>query len=73
MKAKEKILWAENVKNKLQEISDFKKDKYIILAGKDYYKNLHPCEIMKNFEIPMKGLRQGPRLHWLDEHTNGVK
>lgn len=74
--AEEKRQWAAIVNRKLQQVSDLKKDKYIILAGKDYYLNLLDERVNEHiscYEIPMEGLRQGPRLHWLDEHTKGDK
>jgi cytoplasmic iron level regulating protein YaaA (DUF328/UPF0246 family) len=64
----EKRIWAKNVLNKLSEIADLEKDEFIFLAGKEYRKYLLP-EI-KNYEIPLFGLRIGEQLKWLKENLN---
>ena len=66
MSKKEKQEWAKNVINKLKNIIDLEEDKIIFLAGKNYREYLVP--LLKNYEIPMRGLSIGKQLKYLKEH-----
>lgn len=61
--------WAEECINSLSQKYDLKNDKFIILAGSDYYRNLIGPGKIEIFELPLKGLSQGYRLQWFDENT----
>ena len=63
----EKREWAKIVINQLSEVADVQNDKFIILAGKNYYSNLLPY--LPNHFLPLEGLGLGKRLAWLDAHT----
>ncbi|MDD9798137.1 MAG: hypothetical protein OXT03_03390 [Alphaproteobacteria bacterium] len=73
MNTKEKKDWAERVisqmENNLPEA-----DEIIILAGKNYYKNLFAYleENYKKVTIPMGNLGIGERLKWLNERINHI-
>ncbi len=62
--AMEKRLWAERVISQLSIISDPEHDEFVLLAGKDYTQRITPH--MANCADPMKGLRQGERLTFLN-------
>ncbi len=59
--------WARLVLKQLKTLSDLNKDNFIFLAGNNYRKNLLP-EI-KNYQIPMRGLKIGEQLKWLTKNT----
>lgn len=59
----EKREWAKICWRQLDWFSDCQNDKYIILAGKDYYEEL--IKGLNHYEIPIKGLAQGEQLAWL--------
>lgn len=63
----EKRNWGKTVLSQLAEKTDLENDKFIILAGKSYYKYL--ITGLKNYELPLEGLALGYRLQWLDQHT----
>lgn len=63
-------VWAEKCLAQLGTSFNLKEDKFIILAGNDYYKNLIGSGKIENSELPLKGLTQGYRLQWFDEHTD---
>jgi len=65
--ATERKEWAKIVLNELSNVADLKNDKFIILAGKDYYQDI--IKELHNFELPLKNLLLGERLQWLDENT----
>ena len=60
--------WAEKCLTQLGTEFNLKEDKFIILAGNDYYRNLIGLGKIENYEFPLKGLSQGYRLQWFDEH-----
>jgi hypothetical protein len=64
MGREEKQRWAEMVVRQLRGECDIPHDKFYILAGKDYYKDLIPY--LQNYEIKMEGLKIGERLQWLN-------
>lgn len=67
--ASEQKKWAKICLDELSQKFDLTKDKFVILAGKDYYKNLIGAGRIENYELPLEGLTQGYRLQWFDEHT----
>ncbi|MDI6697611.1 MAG: hypothetical protein QME85_01565 [Candidatus Saccharicenans sp.] len=68
MKKDEKIKWAERVKSQLEKIAS-PGDTLIILAGNEYRKLLLDFFFEKGckVEIPMKGLRIGEQIKWLQQ------
>ncbi|MGN0740428.1 MAG: DUF6884 domain-containing protein [Treponema sp.] len=62
-------VWSAKCLAQLESKFNLKEDKFIILAGKEYYKNLVGIGKIENYELPLKGLTQGYRLQWFDEHT----
>ena len=72
MPMKERMKWAEDVSSKLRlHITDI--DTIYILAGQRYREFLVPKLLEYddvNIRIPMKGLRIGEQLRWLNERTN---
>lgn len=62
-------VWAEKCLAQFGADFNLKEDKFIILAGNDYYKNLVGFGKIENYELPLKSLSQGYRLQWFDEHT----
>jgi len=70
MSSKEVRTWADNVLNKLKEVSDLKNDEFIFLAGERYRKYLIPK--ITNYKIPLKGLGIGKQLKYLKEQTNNL-
>ena len=67
----EKKEWARICLYQLSKISDLQNDKFIILAGKNYYSEL--IKGLKNYELPLENLKMGERLQWFDEHTEILK
>ena len=65
MSSEEIKKWANSVLNRLQKVSDLSKDEFVFLAGNNYRKFLLPY--IKNYKIPMQGLRFGEQLEWLTE------
>jgi hypothetical protein len=65
MNQKERHTWATNVLRQLNEKCDTANDKFIFLAGKNYYECLIPH--LKHYEIKMEGLQIGKRLQWLTD------
>jgi cytoplasmic iron level regulating protein YaaA (DUF328/UPF0246 family) len=57
--------WGEKVINQLQNISNIDVDVFIFLAGQPYIKPLRQYIHDKNIVEPMKGLRLGERIHFL--------
>lgn len=60
-------VWAESVISQLNGVANLENDRFIILAGKNYYSEI--VKTVKNFELPLAGLQMGYRLQWLDENT----
>ena len=57
MKKDECMLWADNVYNRLKNLSDVNSDNFVILAGKPYYKYILPK--IKNYDLPLKNMPIG--------------
>jgi hypothetical protein len=64
---KEIQLWAAGVLKTLEQKTQLKTDKFIILAGEKYRRHL--IEFLPNHEIPMKGLRIGEQNAWLKKRV----
>ena len=60
--------WANDVLNQLRRVSDIEKTKYIFLAGVRYRMYLLPE--LKDYTIPLEGLRIGEQLSKLKELTS---
>ena len=56
-------IWAEKVVTDLGKMVNLKNDMFIFFAGKKYRKYILPH--VKNYEIPLKGLRIGEQLKFL--------
>ena len=66
MTAEERKLWGKTVSNQLQAKGcDFQNDKFTILAGENYRKNL--VSEISDVVIPLEGMRIGEQLHTLIE------
>ena len=63
MKVKDIKIWSERVLEELNKRTDLQQDYFHFLAGFKYRKYLLPH--IKNYEIPMQGLRIGEQLSWL--------
>jgi hypothetical protein len=59
---------AKRILESLGNVSDMENDKYVILAGERAIEFITPH--LKHHTVPMRGLRIGERLHWLDEQLN---
>ena len=64
----EKKAWAEICLKELNAVCDLAVDKFIILAGKEYYSEL--IKGLSHVELPLEGLPMGKRLQWYDEHAS---
>ena len=64
MKSIERKVWAKKVLDDLKMAANLEEDMFVILAGETYRNNLVPY--ICNYEIPMKGLRQGEQKSWLN-------
>jgi hypothetical protein len=62
----ERKAWAAKVMERLAAQADPSVDRFIILASKAYAEYLLPH--LEHAELPLKGLRQGERLHYFKEH-----
>lgn len=69
MPKRKRLAWAEQVQCQLLEFLPAGA-LVVILAGRDYHKDLVPFLKSHGFtvEVPMEGLGFGPRLRWLKEH-----
>ena len=67
MSQKEIKLWAEKVIEELKRASNLQADKFIFLAGEKYRRDLVP--LIRNHEVPLKGLGIGKQLKFLKEKT----
>lgn len=63
MPTKEKMAWGQVVIEKLDKYTDLQNDNFVFLAGEEYRRFLLPY--IRNYEIPLKGLKFGPQLSWL--------
>lgn len=64
----EKQKWATKCLETLKGKHDLKHDKFIILAGFEYYHGLLGENGIHNYELPLDGPTHGRALHWLNEH-----
>lgn len=55
--------WADRVLLDLRRVTDLERDHFVFLAGYRYREFLLPA--IKNYAVPMEGLRQGQQLRWL--------
>lgn len=65
MKSKEIREWGECVIEELKEYTNLGYDKFVLLAGEKYRRHLLPH--IKNYEIPLQGLKIGEQLSWLKQ------
>ncbi len=63
----EKKEWGKKVIEQLAEKADLKNDNFIILAGQEYIKPI--IDNISHFANPLKGLRQGERVKFLNDNT----
>jgi len=71
MGVRDRKAWSLKVIKQLAGKSNLDQDKYIFLAGDKYRRYLLPH--IKNFEIPLKGLRVGEQKSWLKKRIeNGT-
>jgi hypothetical protein len=66
----DRVAWAVKVQEQLAKELP-RRATIIMLAGERYRENLVPFLTSRGFEvqIPMEGLRFGPQLRWLKDHT----
>lgn len=62
--------WAGKVLTQLKEIHSLEEDEFTFLAGVNYRKFLLPY--IRNYKIPLNGLRQGKQLQRLNELLNEI-
>ncbi len=63
----EKKEWGKKVIEQLSAKTDLKKDNFIILAGQEYIKPI--IADISHFTNPLKGLRQGERVKFLNDNN----
>lgn len=63
MSSEGKKAWGKKVIAQLEQVADLGNDKFIILAGEHYLKQIKGLE---NIELPLKGQKQGVRLRTLN-------
>lgn len=68
MRVAERRQWAATVLKQLKERFDLEHDRFVILAGKNYYRNLVGENGIINYELPLGNLSIGQRLHELNKH-----
>lgn len=73
MSSEERKAWGEKVIAKLKQVADLKNDKFIILAGENYLKQILPHISSENIELPLKGQKRGVRLRTLNEEINRLE
>ena len=71
MSRKKRKNWTEMVVNQLTRITSLDKDKFIILAGKNYREFIVP-HIM-NYEIPMEHIGLFSQQSWLSREISNIK
>lgn len=64
--AEEKINWGQKVVQQLSQETDLPNDEFVILAGQEYIKPI--IDSIGHFTNPLKGLRQGERVKFLNEN-----
>jgi hypothetical protein len=62
----EKIEWGKNIVDQLAKLYDLKTDLFIFLAGNEYIAPISPS--LKNWKTPLKGLKQGQRINYLQNN-----
>lgn len=65
MSNKDILKWSNNCLNQLKQKQNLEIDNFIILAGDKYRKYLLPY--IKNYELPLEGLRIGEQMSWYDK------
>jgi hypothetical protein len=71
LKGKEAIFkWSENISFKIKDKCNIKTDEFVFLTGKKYYEDLVKLIPDMHYKAPMEGLKNGERLHWLNERIN---
>lgn len=68
MCSKEIQEWSREASHAINEYTDTENDEFIFLAGERYRRHL--LSSIKNYKIPMKGLRIGEQLAWLRQQLN---
>lgn len=68
MRSSEVKAWAYNVFEQIKSVCSIDDSEFTILAGEKYRKHLLPH--IKNYKIPLKGLRIGEQLKKLKELTS---
>ena len=69
----EKKEWAKTCLQFLKEKHDLATDKFIILAGYDYYHGLLGVDGIHNYELPLEGLSHGKVLQWFNKQIKESK
>lgn len=64
--ASERRAWAKRILEQLERVTDFQKDRFTFLAGEKYRESLLP--LLPNSSVPMKGLKIGQQLKFLNTH-----
>ncbi|AMC11914.1 hypothetical protein Lupro_11840 [Lutibacter profundi] len=59
----EKVIWGQKILLELSNISDLKKDKFIVLAGLEYINSI--INFLVNIEQPLKGVGLFDRISYL--------
>ena len=67
--AKEKKQWGNRVILALSAVADLRRDRFIILAGKEYIKPL--ADNLLYLRNPLKGLNRGKQLAFLSQSASG--
>ena len=70
MSSEGKKAWGKKVIAQLEQVADLGNDKFIILAGEHYLKQIKGLE---NIEFPLKGQKQGVRLRTLNKEINRLE
>lgn len=65
MSRQQQLVWAQNVIHAMNEEFDLQNDEFLILTGRDYYKDLIGC--MQPYELPLQGLSMGRRMAYMKE------
>lgn len=73
MSSEEKKAWGKEMIAQLERVADLKNDKFIILAGENYLKQILPHISSENIELPLKGQKRGVRLRALNEEINRLE
>ena len=60
--------WVKKVVNSLQLKTNINSDEFIILTGKDYYKNI--IDFLPNYKLPVDGLGIGEKMQFFDRESS---